>query len=69
MDKEKLNWRSFVDRGAIYAKWNTFGTPTYFVIDHKGVIRDKWLGRPGPVEKAIDAALEKLIQEVERAAR
>ena len=22
MDKEKLNWRSFADQGAINAKWN-----------------------------------------------
>ena len=38
-------------------------TPGYYVIDHTGVIRYKWVGNPG--EKAIDAALEKLIQEVE----
>jgi hypothetical protein len=69
MEKEKLNWRSFVDRGDINAKWNVAGTPTYYILDHKGVIRDKWVGRPGPGEKAIDAALEKLIQEAERDAK
>lgn len=69
MEKEKLNWRSFVDRGDINAKWNVAGTPTYYVLDHKGVIRAKWVGRPGPGEKAIDAALEKLIQETERDAK
>src|SRR5260370_41263401 len=31
-----------------------------YVIDHKGVIRHKWVGSPG--EKAIDAALDKLIR-------
>jgi len=66
MDKEKLNWRSFTDGGAINAKWNA-STPTYYVIDRKGVIRYKWVGNPG--EKAIDAALEKLIQETERDAK
>ena len=55
MDKEKLNWRSFSSR-AIAAKWSARGTPTYYVIDHKGVIRYKWVGYPGA--KAIDAALE-----------
>ena len=69
MDKEKLNWRSFADHSEkagerpIVTKWNLVGTPTLYVIDHKGVIRNKWLGSPG--EKAIDAAIEKLIKEAE----
>ncbi len=68
MDKEKLPWRSFADRGpigqgAIASKWNLSATPTFYVLDHKGVIRYKWVGSPGT--KAIDAALEKLIQEAE----
>jgi len=68
MDREKLHWRSFADpgalgQGAIAAKWNLPGTPTFYVIDHKGVIRHKWVGSPG--EKAIDAALDKLIKEAE----
>ncbi len=64
MDKEKLTWRSFAGQGDINAKWNTPGTPTYYVLDPKGVIRYKWVGSPGA--KAIDTALEKLIQEAER---
>ncbi len=68
MDKEKLPWRSFADpgpfgKGSIASKWSLSSTPTYYVIDHKGVIRYKWAGRPDA--KAIDAALEKLIQEAE----
>jgi peroxiredoxin len=63
MDKEKLNWRSFADQGDIVRKWNMPFTPTFYVIDHKGAIRHKWVGSPG--EKAIDTALEKLIQEAE----
>jgi hypothetical protein len=55
-----LTWRSFADRGDITAKWNLSATPTLYVIDPKGVIRHKWVGSPG--EKAIDAALEKLIK-------
>ena len=38
-------------------------TPTVYVIDPKGVIRRKWVGGPG--EKAIDAALDVLIEEAE----
>jgi hypothetical protein len=33
------------------------------MIDHRGVIRHKWVG--SPLEKAIDAALEKVIHEAE----
>ena len=60
MDKEKLNWRSFTHQDAINAKWNP-STPSYYVLDPKGVIRYKWVGAPG--EKAIDTALENLIDE------
>ena len=62
MDKEKLNWRSFAHQEAINAQWNP-STPSYYVLDPKGVIRYKWVGAPG--EKAIDAALEKLLAEAE----
>ena len=67
MEKENLNWRSFVSQQAINDKWNNPGTPTYYVLDHKGVIRHKWVGYPG--EKALDTALEKLLKEVEEAAK
>jgi hypothetical protein len=62
MDKEKMNWRSFAHQEAINAKWNP-STPGYYVLDPRGVIRYKWVGAPG--EKAIDTALEKLIDEAE----
>jgi hypothetical protein len=73
MDKEKMTWRSFVDEGDIVGKWNLPGTPLFYVLDHRGVIRHKWMGSPAdyklgglPDEKVIDAAIEKLIQEAER---
>ena len=67
--KERLTWRSFADlgnagAGAIAARWNLTNTPTLYVLDHKGVIRHKWLGGPG--EMAIDSALDRLIKEAER---
>jgi peroxiredoxin len=68
-EKENLTWRSFSDPptsegyGAITKRWNLAGTPTIYLIDHKGVIRHKWLG--GAREKVIDEALEKLIKEAE----
>ena len=48
MDREQLNFRSFTDKatgdglGVIGSAWNLFGTPTIFVLDHRGVIRYKW---------------------------
>jgi hypothetical protein len=58
MGKEKLTWRSFADDG--------------YVIDHRGMIRHKWVGSPSdyklgglPEAKAIDSALEKLIKVAE----
>ena len=66
IEKDKITWRSFVDagnagQGAIAGRWNLTNTPTLYVLDHGGVIRYKWVGAPG--EKAIDAALDKLIKE------
>jgi hypothetical protein len=72
MAKEKLTWRSFADNGSIVGTWNLPGTPTFYIIDHQGVIRHKWVGSPSdyklgglPDAKAIDAALETLIQVAE----
>ena len=62
MTKEKMNWRSFVQHDAVNAQWNP-STPSYYVLDTQGVIRYKWVGAPG--EKAIDTALEKLLDEAE----
>jgi hypothetical protein len=68
MEKEKITWRSFVDpgnagAGPIATKWNLSATPTFYVIDHKGVIRHKWAGAPG--QKVMDAALDRLIRAAE----
>jgi hypothetical protein len=68
MTKEKLTWRSFADpgalgQGAITTKWNLPGTPTFYVLDARGVIRHKWVGSPG--EQVIDAAVDRRIKEAE----
>ena len=69
MDKEKLPWRSFADAGnagagPIATKWNLSATPTFYVIDHRGVIRYKYEGRTSG--KVIDKALQELLQECKR---
>jgi hypothetical protein len=71
MDKEQLPLRSFADMpdgtgggmGKICTDWCLEGVRAHFVIDHKGVIRHKWLG--GQATQLIDEALEKLIKEAE----
>jgi hypothetical protein len=62
MEKEQVTWRS-ISSQEVTSRWNA-GTPTYYVIDAKGVIRYKWVGSPG--EKAIDTALEKLLDQAEK---
>ena len=64
MQRETMNWRSIADDGSVAEKWNQPGTPVYYVLDPRGVIRHKWIGYPG--EQALDTALEKLIEEAER---
>lgn len=69
MEKAQLNFRSFADRedgeglGVISSRWNLDGTPTLYILDHKGVIRYRRLGIPD--KKAIDETLEMLIKEAE----
>lgn len=66
MATEKMNWRSFAYQEAINKKWNP-STPSYYVLDAKGVIRHRWIGPPGA--KAIDMALDKLIAEAENSGK
>jgi hypothetical protein len=68
MTKEKLTWRSFVDAGhagagPIATQWNLSATPTFYLIDHKGVIRYKCAGVPD--EKLLDEAVNKLVKAAE----
>ncbi len=67
MLEEELDWRSFVDEGPIAERWKPAGTPTFYIIDHRGVIRYKWAGAPGA--RAMDAALEQVIREAENEAQ
>ena len=67
-----MTWRSFVNGTAITEKWSLSSTPTFYVIDHKGIIRHKWVGSPSdnkrsgmPDPKTLEAALTKLVVEAE----
>src|SRR5262249_8687646 len=76
MEAEKITWRTFINGAAITGTWNLSSTPTFYVIDQKGIIRHKWVGSPAdykrsgmPEPKTIDAALAKLIADAERYGR
>src|SRR5271156_1881992 len=72
LQKEEITWRSFWNGkqgtgGPISTEWNVQAWPTLYVIDHKGMIRHKWLGSPG--DEVLDKAIEKLVEEAEKDAR
>ena len=69
LEEEKITWRSFWNGkegtgGPISSEWNVQGWPTLYVIDHKGVIRHKYLGSPG--DEKLDAAIDKLVETAEK---
>jgi hypothetical protein len=67
MEKENITWRSFWNGGStsgpISTRWAVRGWPTLYLIDHKGVIRKKWVGSPG--DKVLDQEIDKLVKEAE----
>jgi hypothetical protein len=66
---QKITWRSFWNGGGtggpISKAWGIRGWPTLFLIDHKGVIRKKWVGSPGKV--VLDREIEALVKEAQGA--
>ena len=65
LKKENMTWRSFWDggdtSGPIASKWNVYGWPTIYVLDHKGVIRFK-----GARQEELDKAVDQLLAEIEK---
>ena len=63
--QENLTWRSWWDGGStggpIASQWGIRGWPTLFLIDHKGVIRRKYVGSPG--EEALNKEIDKLVRD------
>ncbi len=69
--KEEITWRSWWDpdgrkgaSGPIARQFNIYTRPTYYLIDHRGVIRRKFLGTPGPGK--LDAAIDELVAAAEK---
>lgn len=64
---KKITWRSFKDtqgeETALSQLWEIEGWPTIYLIDHKGIIKQKWTGSPG--NKKLDEAIEELVKAAE----
>ena len=66
LEKEKITWRSFWAggrNGPIPTQWQIQGWPTIYLIDHKGVIRHKYLGNPG--DAVLDNEIKQLVNDAE----
>ncbi len=69
-EKQQITWRSFWNgpdgtQGPISKEWNVQGWPTLYIMDHKGVIRQKYVvGSPG--DKVLDEEIDKLVAEAEK---
>src|SRR5260370_15290467 len=64
LKENQVTWRSFQnqrkDGKAISDDWKVQGWPTLYLIDHKRVIKKKWLGSPG--NETLDKEVEKLVK-------
>lgn len=62
MEDEKITWPNIYGgppgENAIAKKWNVFGWPTIYVLDHKGVIRYRDLR-----DKQLEEAVVELLKE------
>ncbi|MBX7168206.1 MAG: redoxin domain-containing protein [Pirellulales bacterium] len=68
IEREQMTWRSWWDGsgGSIAAAWKVEGWPTMYVLDHHHVVRQIIVG---PDTYQLDRAVERLVDEAERAAR
>lgn len=71
VEKEKLNWRSFNDSGTsagrIREEWQVESFPRVFLIDHNGIIRERWAGKPDMTK--LEAVVARYVREAEMAIR
>jgi hypothetical protein len=64
MNEENLTWPSWFQGGTsgpISQAWGVTGYPTLFLIDHRGIVRERFVGDPGA--QRLEAAILELVQE------
>ncbi len=63
LETENINWKSWWDAGStdgpIQTKWQVIQRPMIYVLDERGVIRDKDVTHDD-LDRAVDSLLEKL---------
>jgi hypothetical protein len=63
IERENITWPSFWDGGDTYGpvatKWNVYGWPTIYIIDHEGIIREKDK-RGEEMDKVVDRLLAEM---------
>jgi hypothetical protein len=68
VDAHGINWRSWHfeldDLRSVLAEWKVEGLPTIFVIDARGAIRFRHVGRPGDDE--LDRQVDQLVAEISK---
>ncbi len=67
LEKEPMPWVHWWDDGArnpSLKKFRVRAFPTMYLIDHTGVVREKWVGNPG--NDKLDKAVEDLVKEAEK---
>ena len=66
-EDQQITWRSFWNGGStngqISREWQVRGWPTLYLIDQRGVIREKWMGAPSGDK--MTKAVEALVKEAE----
>jgi thiol-disulfide isomerase/thioredoxin len=64
---EKMPWAHWWDgpKGPVVKLFRVRSFPTLFLIDAKGVVRNKWIGSPG--NEALDKAVNELVAEAQKA--
>jgi len=67
VEKEKLNWRSWRNRGhtgkQLTTQWQIGAYPTIYVLDAKGVIRYKQASSSGEAMEKLEKTVDQLLQE------
>ncbi len=68
--KHQMTWRTFQNKRAgqptISEEWKVLGLPTLYLIDHKGMVRKRWIGAP-PAEE-LGSEVDQLVAQASRGA-
>ena len=67
LEKEAMPWTHWWDNGpesAVFKKFRVRAFPTLYLLDHSGVIRYKWVGKPDneELDKAVDSLVKAAVQ-------